>query len=103
MGKFRWKGIGTMKSPVIKRSVVVNGHKTSISLEEAFWSELKAIASDRRLTLSALVTMVDDGRTDVTNLSSALRCFILSRYYTPAMAAGSPRAPAHQEAQPASP
>ena len=49
-----------MKSPIVKRSVVIKGHKTSISLEDAFWSELKTIASGQRLTLSALVTTVDD-------------------------------------------
>jgi predicted DNA-binding ribbon-helix-helix protein len=92
-----------MKSPIVKRSVVIKGHKTSISLEDAFWSELKAIASDQRLTLSALVTLVDDGRGEIGNLSSALRCFVLSRYF-PAMTAGSQQqAPGYQEPQPATP
>ena len=93
-----------MKSPIVKRSVVIKGHKTSISLEDAFWSELKTIASGQRLTLSALVTTVDDSRGEVGNLSSALRCFVLSRYYFPAMTAGSQQqAPGYQEPQPATP
>ena len=44
-----------MKSPVLKRSIVIGGHKTSVSLEGAFWSGLKEIARGRRMTLSALV------------------------------------------------
>jgi predicted DNA-binding ribbon-helix-helix protein len=50
-----------MKSLVVKRSVVVAGHKTSVSLEDAFWNGLKEIASGRNITLSALVTAVDSG------------------------------------------
>lgn len=102
-GQIQVEGNGTMKSPVVKRSVVINGHKTSISLEDAFWSELKAIASDQRLALSALLTTVDGGRGEASNLSSALRCFVLARYYTPATAAGSLQAPGHQQSQPATP
>jgi predicted DNA-binding ribbon-helix-helix protein len=45
-----------MKSLIAKRSVVLAGHKTSVSLEEEFWATLKEIAGDRRVTLSALVT-----------------------------------------------
>ena len=44
-----------MKSPVIKRSIVIAGHKTSVSLEDAFWKGLKEIADDRNVTLSDLV------------------------------------------------
>ena len=68
-----------MKSLVVKRSVVVAGHKTSVSLEDAFWNGLKEIASGRNITLSALVTAVDSKRPQ-SNLSSAIRLFVLDFY-----------------------
>jgi len=70
-----------MKSPVAKRSIVIDGHKTSVSLEDAFWSGLKEIASDRNLTLSKLVGAIDSARVN-GNLSSALRLFVLDHYRT---------------------
>jgi predicted DNA-binding ribbon-helix-helix protein len=68
-----------MKSLVVKRSIVIAGHKTSVSLEDAFWSGLKDIASRRRTTLSGLVAAIDKERQH-TNLSSALRIFVLDFY-----------------------
>jgi predicted DNA-binding ribbon-helix-helix protein len=68
-----------MKSPVVKRSIVVAGHKTSVSLEDAFWEGLKEIAKAKRRTLSDLVGSIDTGR-EHGNLSSALRLFVLSHY-----------------------
>jgi predicted DNA-binding ribbon-helix-helix protein len=68
-----------MKSLVIKRSVVVAGHKTSVSLEDAFWKGLKGIAHARDLTLSELVGAID-GEREYGNLSSALRLFVLEFY-----------------------
>jgi predicted DNA-binding ribbon-helix-helix protein len=68
-----------MKSPVIKRSIVIAGHKTSVSLEDAFWKGLKDIALDRHMTLSDLVATIDTGRPH-GNLSSAIRLFVLSHY-----------------------
>ena len=47
-----------MKSPVVKRSIVIDGHKTSVSLEDAFWSGLKEIARDRQATLSNVVAEI---------------------------------------------
>lgn len=70
-----------MKSPVVKRSIIIGGHKTSVSLEDAFWSGLKEIASDRQLTLSKLVGAIDSARAH-GNLSSALRLFVLDHYRT---------------------
>jgi predicted DNA-binding ribbon-helix-helix protein len=67
-----------MKSPVVKRSVVINGHKTSVSLEDAFWTGLKEIAQIDGLTLSSEVGVIDQGR-DHGNLSSAIRLFVLNR------------------------
>ena len=59
----------------LKRSVLVSGHRTSISLERAFWDELKMIADKRDMSINQLVTQVDEKRK--SNLSSALRLFIL--------------------------
>lgn len=66
-------------SLVAKRSVVIGGHKTSVSLEEAFWKGLKEIASIRDLTLSELVSSIDAERSH-GNLSSAIRLFVLDHY-----------------------
>jgi predicted DNA-binding ribbon-helix-helix protein len=68
-----------MKSPVVKRSIVLAGHKTSVSLEEAFWKGLKDIAIQRHQTLSDLVGSIDGGRKH-GNLSSAIRLFVLNHY-----------------------
>ncbi len=68
-----------MKSPVVKRSIVITGHKTSVSLEDAFWSGLKDIATSRNMTLSELVAAVDADRRQ-GNLSSAIRLFVLDHY-----------------------
>jgi len=71
-----------MKSPVVKRSIVIAGHKTSVSLEDAFWRGLKEIASGRNATLSDLVASIDSDRQH-GNLSSALRLFVLNFYRNP--------------------
>jgi predicted DNA-binding ribbon-helix-helix protein len=68
-----------MKSPVVKRSVIVNGHKTSVSLEEGFWIGMKEIAAGRNMTLSELVAEIDQNRQQ-GNLSSALRLYVLEFY-----------------------
>lgn len=68
-----------MKSPVVKRSIVITGHKTSVSLEDAFWSGLKDIAGSRSMTLSELVASIDGDRRQ-GNLSSAIRLFVLDHY-----------------------
>lgn len=68
-----------MKSPVVKRSIVLAGRKTSISLEEAFYNGLKDIAMKRRQTLSDLVGAIDADR-KLGNLSSAIRLFVLNQY-----------------------
>lgn len=67
-----------MKSLVTKRSIVIAGHKTSISLEDAFWEELKRFAERQRMTLSSVVNDIDTRR-DGGNLSSAIRLFVLER------------------------
>jgi len=68
-----------MKSSVIKRSIVIDGRKTSVSLEDAFWTELKNIAQVQRMTLSELVTKIDVTRKQ-SNLSSAIRQFVLEHF-----------------------
>ena len=66
------------KSRVIKRSIVVGHHKTSVSLEEVFWNEFRAIARERKVHLSKLVDEVDSERTH-SNLSSAIRLFVFDK------------------------
>ena len=70
-----------MKSPVVKRSIVVAGHKTSVSLEEAFWNGMKEISGLRDMTLSELVGEIDSNRQQ-GNLSSAIRLFVLDYFRT---------------------
>jgi predicted DNA-binding ribbon-helix-helix protein len=81
-----------MKSPVVKRSIVIAGHKTSVSLEDAFWKGLKEIAGSRDLTLSEMVAAIDSGRAQ-GNLSSALRLFVLDHYRAQIGAEASGRTP----------
>ncbi|MBI3699224.1 MAG: ribbon-helix-helix domain-containing protein [Afipia sp.] len=69
---------------VVKRSVVVGGHKTSVSLEDAFWTSLKDIATRHGITLSSQIDTIDrDRRTN--NLSSAIRLFVLEHFRTRAI------------------
>jgi predicted DNA-binding ribbon-helix-helix protein len=65
-----------MKSTIMKRSIVISGHKTSISLEDPFWSGLKEIAKSNRGTISSVVAQIESGRR-YGNLSSAIRLFVL--------------------------
>jgi predicted DNA-binding ribbon-helix-helix protein len=68
-----------MRSRVAKRSVVIEDHKTSISLEEEFWEGLKVIAKLRVTNLSALVSAINSQR-EHANLSSAIRIYVLNFY-----------------------
>ena len=84
-----------MKSQVVKRSVVLDGHKTSITLEDAFWSILKEIAQAQGATVSQTITEIDKSRKE-GNLSSAIRLFVLDRVRSQKVGAtagehGSPR------------
>ena len=65
-----------MKSQIVKRSVMIDGHKTSISLEDAFWSSLKEIAQAQGSTVAQTVTTILKTRKQ-GNLSSAVRLFVL--------------------------
>jgi predicted DNA-binding ribbon-helix-helix protein len=62
----------TLKSAVVKRSIVVAGHKTSISLEDAFWSDLKEIAYRQQATVSKLVKQIDETRQQSNLLGNPL-------------------------------
>lgn len=63
-----------------KRSLTIAGHRTSISLEEAFWDALKMIARERNMTIGQLVSIIDAQRGATCGLSGAIRVFVLSRY-----------------------
>jgi len=68
-----------MKSPIVKRSIVISGRKTSVSLEEPFWSGMKEISRELSVTLSELVGVIDTDRRQ-GNLSSAIRLFVLDHF-----------------------
>jgi predicted DNA-binding ribbon-helix-helix protein len=75
----REHAVPTVASPKPKHSVVVSGHKTSVSLEEPFWQALREIATTRGLTVRALISLVDEKR-EQGNLSSALRVAVLEHF-----------------------
>jgi len=68
-----------MKSSVVKHSILIDGHKTSVSLEDPFWNELKRISHVQGVKLSELVATIDRTRTQ-GNLSSAIRQFVLEHF-----------------------
>ncbi len=68
-----------MKSVVAKRSVVIGRHKTSVSLEDEFWVQLKKIANAKQATVSELIAEIDESR-EHNNLSSAIRVFVLEHF-----------------------
>ena len=70
---------GEAVSRVLKRSINIGGHKTSISLEDEFWNCLKEIAGERGISLGAMIDGIDGGRKHA-NLSSAIRLFVLGVY-----------------------
>lgn len=66
-----------MAEPIQRRSVVVSGHRTSVSVEDEFWDEIAAIAARRGISRNALISEIDQDRDG--NLSSAVRLYILRR------------------------
>ena len=70
-----------MKSPVVKRSILLGGRKTSVSLEGAFWSGMKEISEERGKALYELIGEIDRKRQN-SNLSSAIRVFVLDHFRT---------------------
>jgi predicted DNA-binding ribbon-helix-helix protein len=69
------------KSMIVKHSIIIAGHRTSVSLEDAFWKGLNESAGVRRMTLQRLVASIDAERGRGSNLSSAIRLFVLDFYY----------------------
>jgi predicted DNA-binding ribbon-helix-helix protein len=63
---------------VVKRSIVIAGHRTSVSMEQPFWDQLKRIAQGRGVSVAALIAQIDQGRKR-QNLSSAIRIFVLEQ------------------------
>jgi predicted DNA-binding ribbon-helix-helix protein len=72
-----------VKSPIVKRSIIIAGHKTSVSVEDAFWVALKDIAASRGTSVTELVAAIDAARQH-RNLSSAVRLFVLDYFRTAA-------------------
>jgi len=73
---------GVMKSVVIKRSILINGRRTSVSLENEFWEGLHEIADRGMIAHSRLVEQIDQERDNI-NLSSAIRVFVFNYFRTP--------------------
>jgi predicted DNA-binding ribbon-helix-helix protein len=72
-----------MPTLIRKRSIIIAGHKTSISLENAFWNGLKDMAHLKDMTLSNMIAEIDTGRDQKGNLSSAIRLFVLAGQRAP--------------------
>jgi predicted DNA-binding ribbon-helix-helix protein len=70
------RGGGLMKSSIQRHSIIIDGHKTTVSLENAFWRDLKEIAHAQEATLSELVAKIDQTR-EQGSLSSAIRLYVL--------------------------
>lgn len=73
-----------MKTAIIKRSIVLDGHKTSVSLENEFWDGLRDIAELQKTNLSSLVRLIDHDRKN-GNLSSAIRVFVFNHFHARAI------------------
>ncbi len=79
-----------MKSAIVKRSIILDGHKTSVSLENEFWDGLREIADLQKTKLSTLMQKIDLERSNA-NLSSAIRIFVFNHFH--ALAIGEPAPP----------
>jgi predicted DNA-binding ribbon-helix-helix protein len=88
-----------MGSTNIKRSIVRNGYKTSVSLEQEFWEGLREIAASQNQKLTALVQKIDENRVGA-NLSSAIRVFVFNRLR--GQVAGAPQSDRPRSARPIS-
>jgi predicted DNA-binding ribbon-helix-helix protein len=87
-----------MKSTVVKRSVLIAGRKTSVSLEEPFWCIVREISAQRDMTLNQLVSAINADREEGTNLSSAIRLFVLDHSRSGAVwPTGEPRPLSHAQ------
>lgn len=94
-----------MNSGIIKRSVLLTGRKTSISLEDMFWHALKDIAAERHVSTATLLVQINETR-GATNMSSAVRQFVMAYYIglvneyrkSPALSLGARPAVGHKAA-----
>ena len=68
-----------MKSLIVKQSVTIHGHHSSVTLESAFWNALKEIAVAQNISANALVSKID-GEREASNLSSAIRVYVVEHY-----------------------
>lgn len=68
-----------MKSSIVKRSIELHGHKTSVSLEDEFWNGLRDIAEKQQTPLALVLKTIDSER-GLANLSSAIRVFVLNHF-----------------------
>jgi predicted DNA-binding ribbon-helix-helix protein len=73
-------GVVFMKSSMAKHSIVIAGHKTSVSLEKQFWDCLREIAERREETVPGLIAIINKAHRHDSNLSSAIRQFVLRDY-----------------------
>ena len=69
-----------MTARPVKHSLTLRGHRTSVSLEAAFWRAFRDIAAERGVAINMLATEVDEGRAPDVGLASAIRVFVLARY-----------------------
>ena len=69
------------RARIVKRSLVIAGHRTSVSLEDAFWRRLQTIAAERGVSVNGLAADIDAARGEA-NLSSALRVFVLETLHS---------------------
>jgi predicted DNA-binding ribbon-helix-helix protein len=69
-----------MTARPVKHSLTLRGHRTSVSLEEAFWRAFREIAAERGMAINALAAEVDEGRAADVGLASAIRVFVLAQY-----------------------
>ncbi len=69
-----------LNAPIVKRSVMIAGHATSVSIEKPFWEAFKAIAKAQQKSINTLITEIDDARPKdkKINLSSAIRLYVLN-------------------------
>jgi predicted DNA-binding ribbon-helix-helix protein len=84
--------VNPARTRIVKHSIAIAGHRTSVSLEEAFWQALKQVAAARGISLAALVAEIDAGRADA-NLSSAIRVFVLKAARSGSLEAAPPDKP----------
>ena len=77
----------SLPSPVVKRSITIGDHNTSVTLEDEFWYGLREIARRKNATLRFLITQIDDAR-ERNNLSSAIRVFVLNHFRARAFTLG---------------